>query len=65
MRIRNVNMPEELGFGENGICRGKKISRDKEGEINDGHNPKFWRLENKSLHEMTVEERKQENTEHV
>jgi hypothetical protein len=36
----------------------KKINRDKEGEINDGHNPKFWRLENKSLCEMTVEERK-------
>ena len=65
MRIRNVNIPEELGFGENGICRGKKINRDKEGEIHDGHNPKFWRLENKSLHEMTVEERKQENTNHI
>ena len=53
MRIRNVSVPEELGFGENGICRGKKVNRDKEGEINDGQ---FWRLENKSLHEMTVEE---------
>jgi hypothetical protein len=61
MRIRNVDMSEELRFGENGMCKNKKINRDKEGEIKEGHNPKFWRLENKSLDEMTIEERKQRN----
>jgi hypothetical protein len=65
MRVRNVSIPEELGFGENGMYRDRKINRDKDGEINDGHNPKFWRLENKSLHEMTIEERKQGNTDHI
>lgn len=56
MRIRNVSEPQELGFGENGVWKGRKINRDKEGDIHSGWNPKYWGLAEKSLDEMTNEE---------
>ena len=52
MRIKQVSSPYELGFGENGICKGKEINRDKDGEIHNRFNPKFWGLSNRSLYEL-------------
>lgn len=47
-RVRFVDSPYALGFGENAYIREKwiltKINRDKEGDIHRGWNDDFWRL---------------------